>query len=182
MNKGKATNVSQPVGKAEVLKFGAIEDARSTLDQIVRKGAREMLQAALADEANAFLELNSRKVDYNGRRMVVRNGHKPSRELVTGAGNLKVRQPRVRDKSSAPENRVTFSSSILLPYLRRSKAIDELIPWLYRKGLSTGDFSEALQSLTGGPVDAVSATRTHVGDTLDTQLLCGNPGTHVCPQ
>ena len=158
MNKGKASNVSQPVGKAEVLKFGAIEDARSTLDQIVRKGAREMLQAALEDEVNAFLELNSRKVDCNGRRMVVRNGHKPSRELVTGAGNLEVRQPRVRDKSSAPENRVTFSSSILPPYLRRSKAIDELIPWLYLKGVSTGDFSEALQSLTGGPVDAVSAT------------------------
>ena len=158
MNKGKASNVSQPVGKAEVLKFGAIEDARSTLDQIVRKGAREMLQAALEAEVNAFLELNSRKVDCNGRRMVVRNGHKPSRELVTGAGNLEVRQPRVRDKSSAPENRVTFSSSILPPYLRRSKAIDELIPWLYLKGVSTGDFSEALQSLTGGPVDAVSAT------------------------
>lgn len=158
MNKGKASNVSQPVGKAEVLKFGAIEDARSTLDEIVRKGAREMLQAALEAEVNAFLELNSRKVDCNGRRMVVRNGHKPSRELVTGAGNLEVRQPRVRDKSSAPENRVTFSSSILPPYLRRSKAIDELIPWLYLKGVSTGDFSEALQSLTGGPVDAVSAT------------------------
>ena len=82
----------------------------------------------------------------------------PSRELVTGAGNLEIQQPRVRDKSSDSETRVKFSSSILPPYLRRSKAIDELIPWLYLKGISTGDFSEALQSLTGGPVDAVSAT------------------------
>lgn len=117
-----------------------------------------MLQAALEDEVNTFLESNAAKVDENGRRLVVRNGYMPTRELVTGAGNLEIQQPRVRDKSSDSESRVKFSSSILPPYLRRSKAIDELIPWLYLKGISTGDFSEALQSLTGGPVDAVSAT------------------------
>jgi transposase-like protein len=158
MNEGKASDVLDPVVNAEVLTFGTPESARSVLDQIVRKGARTMLQAALEDEVNAFLELNSTKVDGDGRRLVVRNGYMPSRELVTGAGNLEVSQPRVRDKSSDLENRVKFSSSILPPYLRRSKAIDELIPWLYLKGISTGDFSEALQSLTGGPVDAVSAT------------------------
>jgi transposase-like protein len=116
-----------------------------------------MLQAALEDEVNTFLEAHSSKVDENGRRLVVRNGYMPSRELVTGAGNLDISQPRVRDKSSESDSRVKFSSSILPPYLRRSKAIDELIPWLYLKGISTGDFSEALQSLTGAPVDGVSA-------------------------
>lgn len=158
MVEGKRSNGSVPVGKAEVLNFGVMESARSILDQIVRDGARKMLQAALEDEVNAFLETHASKVDSNGRRLVVRNGYMPTRELVTGAGNLEVQQPRVRDKSGDAENRVKFSSSILPPYLRRSKAIDELIPWLYLRGISTGDFSEALQSLTGGPVDAVSAS------------------------
>jgi putative transposase len=158
MNEGKASDVLDPVGNAEVLKFGAVGNARSVLDQIVRDGARKMLQAALEDEVSLFLDSHSSKVDCDGRRLVVRNGYMPSRELVTGAGNLEIQQPRVRDKSSETDSRVKFSSSILPPYLRRSKAIDELIPWLYLKGISTGDFSEALQSLTGGPVDAVSAT------------------------
>jgi transposase-like protein len=116
-----------------------------------------MLQAALEDEVNSFLEDHAGKVDGNGRRLVVRNGHMPSRELVTGAGSLEIQQPRVRDKSSDSSERVKFSSTILPPYLRRSKAIDELIPWLYLKGISTGDFSEALQSLTGAPVEGASA-------------------------
>lgn len=157
MSQGKVSDVLEPVGNAEVLKFGSVENARSILDQIVRDGARKMLQAALEDEVNTFLEMHSTKVDENGRRMVVRNGYLPSREVVTGAGGLDVQQPRVRDKSPHSEARVKFSSSILPPYLRRSKAIDELIPWLYLKGISTGDFSEALQSLTGAPVDGVSA-------------------------
>jgi transposase-like protein len=76
--------------------------------------------------------------------------------LLTGAGRLEVQQPRVRDNSSEKEQRVTFSSSILPPYLRRSKAIDELLPWLYLKGISTGDFSEALQSLLGADAPGLS--------------------------
>jgi putative transposase len=158
MNQGKASDVLEPVGSLEVLKFGTVEDSRSVLDRIVRDGAQRMLQAALEDEVNLFLEKHSAKVDGEGRRQVVRNGYIPSREIFTGAGNLDIRQPRVRDKSSDSEHRVKFSSSILPPYLRRSKAMDELIPWLYLKGISTGDFSEALQSLTGCPVDAVSST------------------------
>ena len=157
MRQGKVSDVFEPVAGAEVLKFGAVESARSILDQIVRDGARKMLQVALEAEVNAFLEMHSLKVDQNGRRLVVRNGYLPSREVVTGAGSLEIQQPRVRDKTSDAQARVRFSSSILPPYLRRSKAIDELIPWLYLKGISTGDFSEALQSLTGAPVDGVSA-------------------------
>jgi len=156
MYEGNGSNVSKPVGNAEVLKFGAVEDFRSVLDKIVRDGARKMLQAALEEEVNLFLEIHSSKVDDAGRRLVVRNGHLPSREVITGDGNLEIQQPRVRDKSQDAEQRVKFSSGILPTYLRRSKAVDELIPWLYLKGLSTGDFSEALQSLTGCPVDAVS--------------------------
>lgn len=158
MNQGKQSSVLEPVGSPEVLKFGSVEDSRSILDQIVRDGARKMLQVALEDEVSNFLEMHSSKVDQSGRRQVVRNGYMPAREVVTGAGSLEIQQPRVRDKSPESEGRVKFSSSILPAYLRRSKAIDELLPWLYLKGVSTGDFSEALQSLTGGTVDGVSAT------------------------
>jgi hypothetical protein len=83
MNEGKASGVLEPVGNGEVLKFGVVESARSILGQIVRNGARKMLQAALEDGVNAFLELNSTKVDCDDRRLVVRNGYMPFRELVT---------------------------------------------------------------------------------------------------
>ena len=87
-----------------------------------------MLQAALESEVEAFLEQHAGRVDDQGRRHVVRNGHLPSREIVTGAGPLEVSQPRVRDNSADAADRVRFSSSILPPYLRKSKSIEELIP------------------------------------------------------
>jgi putative transposase len=134
------------------LRIGAPMGPRSVLDEIVRDRARQMPQAALEDEVNAFLEARASKTDQNGRRQVVHNGYVPSREIVTGAGCVEIKQPRVRDKSPNAKNRVKFSSSILPPYLWRSKAIDALVPWLYLKGISTGDFSDALQSLTGGSI------------------------------
>ena len=80
---------------------------------------------------------------------MVRNGHKSTRTITTGAGQLDVQQPRVRDNSPDKANRAQFSSSILPPYLRRSKSIDALIPWLYLKGISSGDFPDALQAILG---------------------------------
>ena len=129
--------------------FPGVGDNRSPLDTLVREGARKMLQAALENEVQLFLDEHATRVDEQGRRLVVRNGHLPAREIVTGAGPLEIRQPRVRDKSPDPDERVRFSSSILPPYLRKSKSIEELIPWLYLKGISTSDFSEALQALIG---------------------------------
>jgi putative transposase len=121
----------------------------SPLDELIRHGAQQMLQMAIEAEVDDFVAQHAERRDALGHRLVVRNGSLPSRQLLTGAGRLEVEQPRVRDNSRATEQRVRFSSSILPPYLRRSKAIDELIPWLYLKGISTGDFSEALQSLLG---------------------------------
>ena len=137
--------------------FPTGDDRQSPLDTLVREGARKMLQAALESEVQDFLELHASRVDDQGRRQVVRNGHLPPREIVTGAGPLAVTQPRVRDKSPDAASRVRFSSSILPPYLRKSKSIEELIPWLYLKGISTGDFSEALQSLIGPNASGFSA-------------------------
>lgn len=143
--------------ETEVLEFRANFEARSPLDEIVREGARRMLQQAIDAEVEGFLAQHAERRDEQGRRQVVRNGQLPSREILTGAGPLEVAQPRVRDRSPDKDNRVTFSPSVLPPYLRKSKAIEELIPWLYLKGVSTGDFGDALQSLVGEGAKGFSA-------------------------
>jgi transposase-like protein len=141
----------------EVMEFRAQFGNTSPLDELVRHGAQQMLQSAIEMEVDDFLAQHAQRRDAAGRRQVVRNGYLPSRELLTGAGRLAVEQPRVRDNSPQKNDRIRFTSSILPPYLRRSAAIDELIPWLYLKGISTGDFSEALQALVGEGAPALSA-------------------------
>ncbi len=152
-----AARTNPVVNDPEVVAFRAQFDERSPLDEIVRSGAQQMLQAAIDAEVTDFLQTHSGHVDESGKRLVVRNGYHPTRELLTGAGRLEVRQPRVRDNTPEKENRIAFSPSVLPPYLRRSKTIDDLIPWLYLKGISTGDFREALQSLLGEDAKGVSA-------------------------
>jgi putative transposase len=141
---------------AEVLEFRAQFGSSSPLDELVRHGAQQMLQSAIEMEVDDFLVQHAQRRDARGHRLVVRNGYQPAREILTGAGRLAVEQPRVRDNSREKENRVRFSSQVLPPYLRRSKSLDELIPWLYLKGISTGDFTEALQSLVGADAPALS--------------------------
>lgn len=141
----------------EVVAFRASFEGRSPLDEIIREGARRMLQTAIDTEVDEFISAHADRCDEQGRRRVVRNGRLPSREILSGAGPLEVSQPRVRDKSPQKADRVTFSPSVLPRYLRRTKAIEELIPWLYLKGISTGDFSEALQSLVGEQAKGLSA-------------------------
>lgn len=122
----------------------------SALDEIVREGARQLLQRALELEVAEVLAQFDGLHDDAGRQRVVRNGHLPGRTVLTGAGPLEVRQPRVRDRAGKDAaDRVQFTSAILPPYLRRSSAMDGLIPWLYLKGISAADMSEALQPLLG---------------------------------
>jgi putative transposase len=116
------------------------------LDEIVRQGAKKMLEQALEIEVESFVERCQYVLDDEGRRLVVRNGYARERKIVTGAGQLEVRTPRVDDRILKEDR---FKSSLIPPYLRRSKKIDDLLPWLYLKGISTGDFTEALQSLLG---------------------------------
>jgi len=117
-----------------------------------------MLKTALEAEVAAFVSRFEDVVDENGHRQVVRNGHLPEREVMTGAGQLKVAQPRVRDRRGADDaNAITFTSKILPPYLRRSKTMDELLPWLYLRGISTGDFQQALEALVGPDAKGLSA-------------------------
>jgi putative transposase len=141
---------------SEVANFREQFEGRALLDVVVRHGAQQILQQAIETEVQEFLEQHQERRDADGNRLVVRNGHQAARTIVTGAGALEVRQPRVRDKSPAKSERVQFSSAILPPYLRRSKVIEEFIPWLYLKGISTGDFSETLRPLLGEAVKGLS--------------------------
>ena len=133
------------------------ESSRSCLDEILRNGAREMLGKAIEDEVAVFVGARSHLVDENGHRLVVRNGHLPERTIQTPMGEIPIKQPRVRDRRDVGE-REGFQSSILPPYLRKTKSLEDLLPWLYLKGISTGDFSEALQALLGPDAAGLSAS------------------------
>jgi transposase-like protein len=137
------------MARGESLGQAIADESRSALDAYLREGARQMLQAALECEVDAFLAEYADRADEHGRKQVVRNGYLPARTIMTGAGPLEIEQPRVRDKSRHADERVVFTSGILLPYLRKSRSIEELVPWLYLKGVSTGDYPEALQTLLG---------------------------------
>ncbi len=132
----------------------AVAESRSVLEEIVRAGARRMLQVALEGEVADFVEQFSDVVNEEGRRMVVRNGYLPERDLVSGIGPIAVQQPRVRSKGETPK----FTSKILPPFLRRLPTVDALIPALYLKGISTNDFSEALSAILGPNASGLSAT------------------------
>lgn len=132
----------------------AIEDP---LSDVLRRGARQMLIGAVEAEAAAWIDEHTHLTDSHGHRQVVRNGHASSRTVVTGVGPLQVTMPRVHDRRPEDE-RERFTSKILPPYLRKAKSIDELIPWLYLKGVSTGDFTEALAALLGPDCPGLSAT------------------------
>ena len=127
------------------------------LDEIVRNGAKEMLRKALEIEVNLFLEKYQYILDDEGNRQVIRNGRSRSRKIVTGAGQIEVETPRVDDRVLKVHREPRFKSSIVPPYLRRTKNIDELLPVLYLKGISTGDFGEALESILGKSVIGISA-------------------------
>ena len=131
-----------------------ISESRAALDEIVRQGARRMLQEALEHEVSEYLAMMGGKKDGDGRQEVVRNGFLPERELITGVGPLSIRKPRVRDR----EGKTRFSSWILPPFMRRVPSVDALIPVLYLKGISTGDFSEALEAILGPQAAGLSAT------------------------
>jgi len=133
--------------------------SRDVLTEILRQGAQKMLAAAIENEVVEYIAEHENQRDACGYRLVVRNGWLPGRTIHTGVGPVEVEQPRVNDKR-IDENgqRIRFSSKILPPYLRRTKSIDELIPWLYLKGISTGDFTEALQALLGSQAPGLSAT------------------------
>ena len=133
------------------------EVPHDALTEILRAGAQKMLAAAIEREVASYVETREELTDDAGRRLVVRNGFLPEREILTGIGKVAVKQPRVRDRRP-PDQREYFTPAVLPKYLRKTKSMDELIPWLYLKGISTNDFPEALQALLGADAKGLSAS------------------------
>ncbi len=141
------------------LPVGEDNEIAVTLDQLAREGARRMIAAALRAEADEYVEGLSDELDEDGHRLVVRNGRARQRKVTIGSGTIALRAPRVNDKRSDEEGeRQKFSSRILPAYARRSPKVSEVIPILYLKGLSTGDFRPALEGLLGEDAAGLSAT------------------------
>jgi transposase-like protein len=134
---------------------GAFSDP---LTEVLRSGARALLTQAVEAEVAGFLDGHAGEHTEDGRRRLVRHGHLPEREIMTGIGLVAVRAPRVRDRVGTGEARIHFTSAMLPPYARRSKSLEVLIPILYLKGLSTGDFAEALAALLGPHAGGLSAS------------------------
>ena len=124
------------------------------LHELLRRGARDLIAKAVEAELATFLaQYADQRLD-DGRQAVVRNGYLPERTVQTGIGDVSVQVPKVRDRSGGGAR---FNSSLLPPYLKRARSIEELIPWLYLKGISTGDYQEALAALLGDQAKGLSA-------------------------
>jgi putative transposase len=135
------------------------ESLTDVLTELARQGARQMLATALLVEAKTYVDEHAHLLDEEGRRLVVRNGHLPGRTILTGLGPVEVRQPRVLDRQVDEKGRTKgFTSKILPPYLRKTRSLEAMIPWLYLKGISTGGFTEALAALLGPEAPGLSAT------------------------
>ena len=146
MSDSNVFNLSQP---------GTFSDP---LTEVLRSGARALLAQAVEAEVAAFLGSHADRRTVDGRQRMVRHGHLAEREIMTGIGPVAVRAPRVRDRAGHGGERIRFSSSILPPYARRSKSLEVLIPNLYLKGVSSGDFEEALAALLGPGAGGLSAS------------------------
>lgn len=126
-----------------------------TLTDLLKSGAQQLLQVAIEAEMQDFLQqFQDRRLE-DGRAAVVRNGHQPERELQTGIGPVTVKVPKIRSRDGEP---VTFRSALVPPYVRKTKSLEAALPWLYLKGVSTGEMSEALEVLVGPEAKGLSAS------------------------
>ncbi len=134
------------------------------LDELAREGARRMLAAALQAEVAAYIDVHADEVDEDGHRLVVRNGYHRQREVATVAGAVPVRQPRVNDRrvDAVTGERVRFASAILPAWARKSPKVAEVLPLLYLRGLSSGDFAAALEQFCGSAAGLSPATITRL--------------------
>lgn len=130
------------------------ESFSDALSDLIRRGARQIIAQAVEAELQDFLAEYRDRRDEQGRQVVVRNGYLPERTITTGVGEVEIQVPKVRDRSGSG---IKFTSQLLPPYLKRARSVEDLLPWLYLKGVSSGDFSEALSSLLGSDVKGLSA-------------------------
>ena len=132
-----------------------VESAGEALASVLRQGAQQLLAQAIEEEVSLFLSRYAASTEANGDATIVRNGYLPKRNIQTGIGSIAVKVPRTRDRSRSG---IKFSSQLVLPYLRRTKNIEDLLPVLYLKGISTGDFGNALTSIVGPDATGMSST------------------------
>jgi transposase-like protein len=130
------------------------KDVIDPLTELLRTGARELIAQAVEAELQALLDQHAEHRLPDGRQAVVRNGYLPERTVQTGIGNVDIKVPKVRDRSGSG---VRFNSTLLPPYLKRARSVEEVLPWLYLKGVSTGDYQEALAALLGDQARGLSA-------------------------
>lgn len=135
----------------------AAEAVQDPLTAVLQAGAQSLLMHAVQAEVQAYLDARQDRVDEDGRRQVVRNGYAEPRTIATGIGPIEITMPRVHDRRPEPD-REQFTSTIIPPYIRKAASLDATLPWLYLKGVSTGDFNEALQCLVGPNCPGLSAS------------------------
>jgi putative transposase len=127
------------------------------ISEILRQGARNLISQALEIELELFINQYKDLRDQMGLQRIVRNGYLPERQIQTGIGPVSVKAPRIRDRHQNASKRIHYSSAILPPYLRKTRSMEQLLPWLYLKGVSTGDFGDALAALVGKDAPGLSA-------------------------
>ena len=142
MSKNNVISLENPAGNTDLL------------TGLLRSGARELITKAVQSELTEFLSQYQDMTDSEGRPLVVRNGYLPQRELMTGIGPVDIKVPKTRDRGGQG---IHFRSELLPPYIKRTKSVETVLPWLYLKGISTGDFSEALAALLGKKAKGLSA-------------------------
>ncbi len=133
----------------KVISYRQKDEIDDPLTEILRAGARRLIAQAVEAEFETFLALNGELVLPDGRQRVVRHGHDPIRTIQTGIGPIEVEKPKARDRGAAEDARIRFTSNILPKWARRTKSLDALLPVLYLRGISAGDFQEVLASLLG---------------------------------
>lgn len=142
------------MSKSNVVEF-ASRAGIDLLTEVCREGAVKMLMGAIEAEVQAFLDQFEGQVSEDGRAAVVRNGYLPARELQTGIGPMTIKVPKVRSRTGEP---VTFRSALVPPYVRKSRSLEAALPWLYLKGVSTGEMEDALKVLVGSDATGLSAS------------------------
>jgi len=142
----------EAVGRPEAIENVAVMGL--AIEELIRQGARQVIEQVVAAELQGFISSYAHVTTTGGQRVVVRNGYQPERDILTAAGPVAVRMPKVRDRSGSG---IKFNSALVPPYVRRTPRISAALPWLYLKGISTGDMSEALQALLGEDAKGLSA-------------------------
>ena len=147
------------MGKDSILEFNNKESFSDVLNELLRDGAQQLIRQAVETELSEYMSQHQRITD-DGRLALVRNGYLPEREILTGIGPVSVRIPKVRSKTGQA---LTFRSALVPPYVRKTRSLEAALPWLYLKGVSTGEMGEALKVLVGNDAEEFAVEGAAVG-------------------